>query len=98
MVADDLTGANACAAGFARAGMRAVTLGRTDHWGAIAEFHPRFDAIVVTTDSRHAPADEVRRSVAAAVRAGWPVDLLSTFLQTLNSSDDLRHHSLPLRV
>ena len=50
MVADDLTGANACAAGFARAGMRAVTLGRTDHWGAIAEFHPRFDAIVVTSD------------------------------------------------
>lgn len=82
VVADDLTGANACAAGFARAGMRAVTLGRSEEWGTIAEFHPRFDAIVVTTDSRHAPAEDVRRSVGRAVRAGWPVELLSTRIDT----------------
>ncbi|MGM0385191.1 MAG: four-carbon acid sugar kinase family protein [Actinomycetota bacterium] len=82
VVADDLTGANACAAGLARAGMRAVTLGRLDHWGTIAEFHPRFDAIVVTTDSRHAPPDEVSDLVRRAVRAGWPVELLSTRIDT----------------
>ena len=82
VVADDLTGANACAAGFARAGMRAVTLGRSDHWGTIAEFHPRFDAIVVTTDSRHAPPQDVREPVRSAVRAGWPVELLSTRIDT----------------
>jgi D-threonate/D-erythronate kinase len=82
VVADDLTGANACAAGFARAGMRAVTLGRTDDWGSIAEFHPRFDAIVVTTDARHARPEDVRRAVQGAVRAGWPVELLSTRIDT----------------
>lgn len=82
VVADDLTGANACAAGFARTGMRAVTLGRTERWEAISAFHPRFDTIVVTTDSRHSPPDEVRVVVADAVRAGWPVELLSTRIDT----------------
>lgn len=82
VVADDLTGANACAAGFARAGLRAVTLGRSDHWGTIAEFHPRFDVIVVTTDSRHAAPEEVPGPVQGAVRAGWPVELLSTRIDT----------------
>lgn len=82
VVADDLTGANACAAGFARTGLRAVTLGQQDQWGAIAEFHPRFDALVVTTDSRHLPPDDVRERVRRAVRAGWPIDLLSTRIDT----------------
>lgn len=82
VVADDLTGANATAAGFARTGMRAVTLGRTEEWSAITDFHPRFDAVVVTTDSRHSEPDEVRGAVRAAVRAGWPVDLLSTRIDT----------------
>lgn len=82
VIADDLTGANACAAGFARAGMRAVTLGRTDDWSAIADFHPRFDTIVVTTDSRHSPAEEVSGPIDQAVRAGWPVELLSTRIDT----------------
>ncbi|GAA4875630.1 four-carbon acid sugar kinase family protein [Serinicoccus chungangensis] len=82
VVADDLTGANACAAGFARAGMRAVTLGQTDPAGTIAEFHSCFDVIVVTTESRHAPAAEVRERVGDVVRAGWPVELLSTRIDT----------------
>lgn len=82
VVADDLTGANASAAGFARAGMRALTLGRLEHWGTIAEFHARFDAIVVTTDSRHAAQGEVRELVQRAVRAGWPVELLSCRIDT----------------
>ncbi|WP_299518100.1 four-carbon acid sugar kinase family protein [uncultured Serinicoccus sp.] len=82
VVADDLTGANACAAGFARAGMRAVTLGQTDPAGTVAEFHPRFDVVVVTTESRHASPAEVRERVHEVVRAGWPVDLLSTRIDT----------------
>lgn len=82
MVADDLTGANASAAGFARAGMRAVTLGRADEWSAITQFHPQFDTIVVTTDSRHADPQDVRGPIHDAVRAGWPVELLSTRVDT----------------
>ncbi|WP_130011791.1 four-carbon acid sugar kinase family protein [Serinicoccus sediminis] len=82
VVADDLTGANACAAGFARAGMRAVTLGQSDPAGTVAEFHPRFDVVVVTTESRHAPPHQVRERVHEVVRAGWPVDLLSTRIDT----------------
>lgn len=82
VVADDLTGANASAAGFARAGMRSVTLGRSDEWSAIREFHPLFDTVVVTTDSRHAPPSEVPGPIRAAVRAGWPVELLSTRVDT----------------
>lgn len=82
VVADDLTGANACAAGFARTGLRAVTLAQQEHWGAVAEFHPRFDALVVTTDARHLPVSEVGDRVRKAVRAGWPVELLSTRVDT----------------
>ncbi|WP_277455309.1 four-carbon acid sugar kinase family protein [Janibacter sp. DB-40] len=82
VVADDLTGANASAAGFARTGMRAVTLGRADEWSAIARFHPQFDAIVVTTDSRHADPHDVRGPIHDAVRAGWPVELLGTRVDT----------------
>lgn len=82
VVADDLTGANASAAGFARTSMRAVTLGRADEWSAITRFHPQFDAIVVTTDSRHADPQDVRGPIHDAVRAGWPVELLSTRIDT----------------
>ncbi|WP_338751779.1 four-carbon acid sugar kinase family protein [Janibacter alittae] len=82
VVADDLTGANASAAGFARAGMRAVTLGRADEWSAITRFHPQFDTIVVTTDSRHADVQDVSGPIDDAVRAGWPVELLSTRVDT----------------
>ncbi|UUZ45984.1 four-carbon acid sugar kinase family protein [Janibacter limosus] len=82
VVADDLTGANASAAGFARTSMRAVTPGRADEWSAITQFHPQFDAIVVTTDSRHADPHDVRGPIHDAVRAGWPVELLSTRIDT----------------
>ncbi|MFC7404030.1 four-carbon acid sugar kinase family protein [Georgenia alba] len=82
VVADDLTGANACAAGFSRAGWRAVTVGPGNRWGAIAEFHSRFDVVVATTESRHAPGAEARRSVTQAVRAGWPVRLVTARIDT----------------
>jgi D-threonate/D-erythronate kinase len=82
VVADDLTGANAAAAGFARAGMRAVTVGLGGQWSAAAEFHGRFDVVVVTTGTRHAPPEDVVEAVTGAVRAGWPVDLVSCRIDT----------------
>ena len=82
VVADDLTGANAAAAGFARAGRRAVTVSRSEHWEAIVEFHSRFDVLVATTDTRHAPPDEAADVAARVVRAGWPVRLVSSRIDT----------------
>jgi D-threonate/D-erythronate kinase len=82
VVADDLTGANAAAAGFSRAGMRAVTVGLGRRWDAVAEFHSRFDVVVVTTESRHASPAEVTKAVTRSVRAGWPVDLVSCRIDT----------------
>lgn len=77
VVADDLTGANATAAGLARAGLRAVTVADAHHPELVAEFVGRFDAVVVSADNRHADpataADDVRR----ALRAGWPAALVA---------------------
>ena len=77
VVADDLTGANATAAGLARSGLRAVTVADADHPELVAEFAGRFDAVVVSANNRHADpgtaADDVRR----VLRAGWPAALVA---------------------
>lgn len=82
VVADDLTGANAAAAGFARSGLRAVTASAVDRADVVAEMVSRFDVVVVTTDSRHAPAEVARERVAAVVRAGWPSRLVCNRIDT----------------
>ncbi|MDJ1134638.1 four-carbon acid sugar kinase family protein [Streptomyces iconiensis] len=76
VVADDLTGANATAAGFARTGMRAVTLGADQGPGRAAEFARRFDAVVVSTDSRHSPPAEAAALMRAAIAAAGPTALV----------------------
>jgi uncharacterized protein YgbK (DUF1537 family) len=77
VVADDLTGANATAAGFARAGLRAVTVGADQNVNVSAELADRFDVVVVSTDSRHCSPEEAARRVDAAIRGGWPAALVS---------------------
>lgn len=81
VIADDLTGANACAAGFARDGLRAVTVG-LGRPSSIAEFRSQFDVVAVTTESRHSSASETAEVVGTAARAGWPVDLLVCRIDT----------------
>lgn len=76
VIADDLTGANATAAGFARVGLRAVTVGAGQDPALVAEFAARFDVVVVSTDGRHCPPGEVAGPIAAVVLAGWPVRLV----------------------
>ncbi|TDC74629.1 four-carbon acid sugar kinase family protein, partial [Streptomyces hainanensis] len=76
VVADDLTGANATAAGFARAGLRAVTAGAGWRADVLADFTARFDAVVVSTDGRHLPPAEAAARVTAAIHAGWPAALV----------------------
>lgn len=82
VIADDLTGANACAAGFSRSGLRSVTVGLGQRWDSIAEFHHRFDVIVATTETRHAAPEQAAAAVSAAVRAGWPVDFVCSRIDT----------------
>ncbi len=77
VVADDLTGANATAAGLARAGLRAVTVADAHHPELVAEFAGRFDAVVVSTDNRHADAATAAEDVRRALRAGWPAALVA---------------------
>ncbi|MFD5317634.1 four-carbon acid sugar kinase family protein [Streptomyces sp. NPDC127098] len=76
VVADDLTGANATAAGFARAGLRAVTAGATWRTDVLTDFAARFDAVVVSTDCRHLPPADAAERVTAAIHAGWPAALV----------------------
>lgn len=77
VVADDLTGANATAAGLARARLRAVTVTDADHPEVVAEFVGRFDAVVVSANNRHAAPDAAADDVRRALRAGWPAALVA---------------------
>lgn len=82
VVADDLTGANAAAAGFARSGFRSVTVSAAERADVVAEMVSRFDVVVATTDSRHLDAAEAARRVASVVRAGWPAHLVCNRIDT----------------
>ncbi|WP_210502893.1 four-carbon acid sugar kinase family protein [Nocardioides xinjiangensis] len=82
VVADDLTGANAAAAGFARAGFRAATASAGEHADVVAEMVSRFDVVVATTDSRHLDPARARERVGRVVRAGWPARLVCNRIDT----------------
>lgn len=77
VVADDLTGANATAAGLARAGIRAVTVTDPDHPEVVAEFAGRFGAVVVSTNNRHDDAAAAAEVARRALRAGTPAALVA---------------------
>jgi uncharacterized protein YgbK (DUF1537 family) len=82
VVADDLTGANAAAAGFARSGFRAVTASAAERADVVAEMVARFDVVVATTDSRHEPAAVAAGRVVDVIGAGWPADLVCNRIDT----------------
>lgn len=77
VVADDLTGANATAAGLARVGVRAVTVTDADHPDVVARFAERFEAVVVSANNRHEPAETAAADVRRVLRAGWPARLVA---------------------
>lgn len=82
VVADDLTGANACAAWFARAGLRTVTAGFDFDLSRIGRFRNRFDVVVATTESRHVDPARAQEVVTEAVDAGWPARLVCARIDT----------------
>jgi len=72
VVADDLTGANATGARYARAGMRVATV--TPEQVSVAA--DDYDVVVANLDSRHLPAEQAADLVADVVEAVWPVELV----------------------
>jgi uncharacterized protein YgbK (DUF1537 family) len=72
VVADDLTGANATGARFARAGMR-VAVVTPERVAAVVE---DCDVVVANLDSRHAAPDLAADLVTDVVEAVWPVGLV----------------------
>lgn len=82
VLADDLTGANAAAAGFARSGFRVVTATAAEDAGVVAEMVSRFDVVVATIDSRHLDAMTARYRAEVVVDAGWPSRLVCNRIDT----------------
>lgn len=82
VVADDLTGANATAAGFARSGFRVATTSTAAGVDDLRTMAAVYDVVVASTDSRHLPADTERRMMREAVQAAWPVELVVNRVDT----------------
>ncbi|WP_116244214.1 four-carbon acid sugar kinase family protein [Nocardiopsis sp. FIRDI 009] len=72
VVADDLTGANATGARFARTGMRVATV-TPEH---VSRVEGDYDVVVANLDSRHVPAEQAADLVTDVVEAVWPVGLV----------------------
>ncbi|RKS10432.1 uncharacterized protein YgbK (DUF1537 family) [Nocardiopsis sp. Huas11] len=72
VVADDLTGANATGARFARTGMRVATV-TPEHVRRVAD---DYDVVVANLDSRHVPAEQATDLVTDVIEAVWPVGLV----------------------
>ncbi len=72
VVADDLTGANATAARFARRGLRTVTVSDPARLGG---FRDDYDVLVCDTASRHRAPAEAARLVEEALAAAEAGDL-----------------------
>ena len=72
VVADDLTGANATGARFARTGMRVATV-TPEH---VSRVSGDYDVVVANLDSRHVPAEQASDLVTDVVEAVWPVGLV----------------------
>lgn len=71
VIADDLTGANATGARFARAGLRAATV-TPQHLTSAGEY----DVLLANTDSRHLAPERAAALVSDAIEAVWPVGLV----------------------
>jgi len=66
VIGDDMTGANATGALFARRGLRTVSVAEPVN---LARFAGEFDVLVIDIASRHLPAEEAARRARAAVAA-----------------------------
>ena len=84
IVADDLTGGNACGALFAEAGLRTITVTDTGPAGGvdISGLLDDFDAVVVNTDSRHLPTQQASELYTELIETAGAVDLVACRIDT----------------
>ncbi len=84
IVADDLTGGNACGALFAEAGPRTITVtGTSPHERVDLDvLLDDYDAVVLNADSRHLPARKAAELTDALIRVAGDVDLLACRIDT----------------
>lgn len=82
IIADDLTGGNACGALFAEAGLRTMTITDTGRAVSITAALDEYDAIVVNANSRHLPPAEAQAITEEIIRAAGEVDILSCRIDT----------------
>ncbi|HZD67996.1 MAG TPA: four-carbon acid sugar kinase family protein [Actinomycetes bacterium] len=73
VIGDDMTGANATGALFARRGLRTVCVAEPAN---LARFAREFDVLVIDIASRHLPAEEAAQRARAAVAASGQVQLV----------------------
>ncbi|WP_210605078.1 four-carbon acid sugar kinase family protein [Brevibacterium oceani] len=81
IIADDLTGGNACGALFAEAGLRTMTVTGGDH-SMLNTALDEYDAIVVNANSRHLPPAEAAAITSSIVATAGEVDLLACRIDT----------------
>ncbi|UVI37332.1 four-carbon acid sugar kinase family protein [Brevibacterium spongiae] len=82
IVADDLTGGNACGALFAEAGLRTITLSAAERSAGLSRFLDDYDAVVVNADSRHLPPREAADLTSGIIAAAGQVDLVACRIDT----------------
>lgn len=84
IVADDLTGGNACGALFAEAGLRTITVTGTSPRERVDldVLLDDYDAVVLNADSRHLPARKAAELTDALIRVAGDVDLLACRIDT----------------
>ncbi|WP_181275550.1 four-carbon acid sugar kinase family protein [Brevibacterium oceani] len=82
IIADDLTGGNACGALFAEAGLRTMTVTGADAESSLSAALDDCDVIVVNANSRHLPPAEAAAITASIVAAAGEVDLLACRIDT----------------
>lgn len=84
IVADDLTGGNACGALFAEAGLRTITVTGTSPAGSVdlGGLLDDFDAVVVNTDSRHLPPQQAGMVYSELIESAGAVDLVACRIDT----------------
>ncbi|MDN5909435.1 MAG: four-carbon acid sugar kinase family protein [Brevibacterium sp.] len=84
IVADDLTGGNACGALFAEAGLRTITVTGTSQSAKVNldDLLDDYDAVVLNADSRHQPPEKAAELTESLIGITSDIDLVACRIDT----------------